>query len=104
MKVNFNVKDRLTIINILPSTGTILEITNSMDIVKIIRFTEDEKNLLNYSEQDSKIYWDTSKEVNKEYNLTTEQIMLLKECVKKLDDIKHVDMNSIETCLKINSL
>ena len=47
MEVNLNVKDRLTLITILPTQGKITELVEVMDLVRLIRLTEEEKSEIN---------------------------------------------------------
>lgn len=39
MEVNLNIKDRITLISILPSTGKITDLVEVMDLVKLIKFS-----------------------------------------------------------------
>ena len=41
MKIELSILDRLTLIYILPTTGSIQELVDVMDIIRLVRFTEE---------------------------------------------------------------
>lgn len=104
MEVNLNVRDRLAIIAMLPITGTIVEVGEILELVKLLRFSDEEKTKINYREADGKIIWDIANEESKDYNLNFEQIKILKQVVNKLDEEGKVDFNNYEICYKISKL
>lgn len=104
MELDLGVKDRLAIISMLPFNGTILEVSEILDLVKLLRFSDEEIKKINYREQDGKIMWDLDKEETRTFNLTFGQIQLLKKIVSKLDEEGKIDFNNFNICYRINKL
>ncbi len=104
MEVNLNVKDRLTLITILPTQGKITELVEVMDLVRLIRLTEEEKSEINYKEVDGRVLWDATKEAPRDFNISFEQVKIIKDSVKKLDDDGKVNLAILDTCLKFSKL
>lgn len=104
MELDLGVKDRLAIISMLPFNGTILEVSEILDLVKLLKFSDEEIKKINYREQDGKIMWDLDKEETRTFNLTFGQIQLLKKIVSKLDEEGKIDFNNFNICYRINKL
>lgn len=104
MKIDLNVKDRLAIISILPTQGNITDLVEVMEIIKKIKFNEQEKQDLNFIEEGSKITWDTSLEKNNTFDFNFEQIKLIKQTIDKLNELNKIDINILDTCLKFRNL
>lgn len=102
--VNLYIKDRLSIIQMLPQNGSIQDMLDVIEIVKKVRVEKEEKELLNLTEGKNGVFWDTTKDKGKEVEFKFEEIDLLKRLVKNLDDEKKVNMTNLDVCLKINSL
>lgn len=104
MKIELGIKDRLVIISILPATGSLQDMVDTFEMIKILRFTNEEKEECSYREVNGKVEWDITKDIPKEFTLSFEQITLLKEVVKEMSTNKQIDLNNLDTCLKINKL
>ena len=104
MNIELNVKDRLVVISMLKPTGSLLDMVVAFDIVKKLRFTEEEKREIGYREEGGKIMWDYSAERSREFQLTYDEIKIIKEAVNTLDEEKKIDFNNLETCLKFSKL
>lgn len=104
MEINLNVADRLTIMSILPTTGKIQDLVEVFDIVKKIKFSDSEQKELNMTTRDNRVYWDTNKELEKPFEMSIEQIKIIKDKIKELDERGAVSMTSLETCLKFSKL
>lgn len=105
MKVKLNIKDRLTIISILPSTGNMSDLLETLELIKIIKFSDEEKEQISYKEHSNgKITWDISKEEDKEFDINSDQIRILKQTIQDLDSKRLITLSTLETCLKIKDL
>lgn len=104
MIVNLNVRDRLVIISILPQNGSLEEMVEILEIVKKIKFSEEEKQDIKYIQNENKIEWDLDKDLGRDFEFSIDQIKILKDCVKELDKNKKIDLNLLDTCIKINKL
>lgn len=102
--MKLNVKDRLIILNLLPNQGSILELTESINIANLVKLTDKEKEEINYKVVNNSVYWDISKDIELDIDFNSEQINLLKSKVKELDSKKAITIDMLNTCLKINNL
>lgn len=104
MKIKLNTLDRLTLVYILPTTGSIQELVEVMDIVRLVKFTEDEKKAINYKEDNGRITWDVNSDVGKEIEFTFEQLKVIKDTISSLDKDGKITLNILDTCLKFSKL
>lgn len=104
MTIELSVKDRLVIISMLKPNGSLQDMVIVFDIIKAVRFTEEEKALIEYREVDDKIEWNMLKEPIREFTFSYDEIGILKASVEKLDEEGKVTLYNLETCIKINSL
>nr|DAH30553.1 MAG TPA: hypothetical protein [Bacteriophage sp.] len=102
--MKLNVKERLAILQMLPEYGSITEMVDMMEIVKKVRITSEEKDVINYKEAGSVITWDINKDLGIDIEFKHDEIGILKSAVKRLDEEKRVNMSNLDICLKINSL
>lgn len=104
MEISLNVKDRLTLIAILPTTGRMTDLVEVLELIKLLRFTEEEKQEIGYKEADGKILWDISKEKPRSIDINFEQLRIVKDKIKELDEGGKIDLNTLDTCLKFSKL
>lgn len=102
--MELKIRDRIAIMDMLPKTGSIMEMVDIMGIIKKVRIEQEEKIQLNYKESNGIISWDIEFDKGKSVNFTFEELSILKESVKKLDSEKLVNAANLDICLKINSL
>lgn len=105
MKINLSVKDRLTITTIAPSTGSIAELMEMIELLKTIKFSDEEKEEIGFKQSPSGVVeWDVNKASDKEFNINLEQIRIIKDTIKLLDENKKITLSMLDTCLKFNKL
>lgn len=104
MKVELNIKDRLVLVSILPAQGKMTDLVEVIDLIKLIRLTDTEKAEIGYKENEGRIFWDVTKETPREFEINFEQLRIVKESIKKLDDEGKVDLSILNTCLKFSKL
>lgn len=105
MKINLSVKDRLTLTTIVPSSGSMVELMEILELLKTIRFSDEEKSEINYRQSKSGVVeWDVEKESEKEFEINSEQIRIIKEVIGKLDEEKKITLSTLDTCLKFSKL
>lgn len=97
------IKDRLMIINMLPSEGSLSDMTEIYDLVRELRIEDVEKDYINYREENGSIKWDASKAKEKEVNLTSAQKRILDTTIAKLDKNNQIGLNQVETIIKIKN-
>ena len=99
--MNLNVKDRIAIMDMLPQAGSISEM---VDIMEKVRLGQEEKTKIEFRESQGSISWNASSDKGKEIEFSFEELTILKTAVKKLDSEKRVNAANLDICLKINSL
>lgn len=104
MKISLNIKDRITLISILPSTGKIADLVEIMDLVRLIKFSDEERKAVNLEEKDGRITWDVSADIPKTYDINFSQVSIIKDTIKKMDDAGSISLNMLDTCLKFSKL
>lgn len=104
MKISLNIKDRITLISILPSTGKIADLVEIMDLVRLIKFSDEERKAVNLEEKDGRITWDVSPDIPKTYDINFSQVSIVKDTIKKMDDAGSISLNMLDTCLKFSKL
>lgn len=102
--MNLSVKERLSILQMLPQSGSILEMVDIMEIAKKVRLTSEEKDKIEYKEKDASVTWNVAKDEGKEIEFSHEEVTILKSSVKRLDEERKVNPSNLDICLKINSL
>ena len=100
ISMNLNLKDRVILLKTLPTTGSLQKMQEVYSIVGLIKITLDEKEQYNYIEKDGAVYWNTEIDSNKEFDLSKDQIALIKSCITKLDQEKKIQFQELETFLK----
>lgn len=102
--MKLNVKERVAILQMLPETGSLVEMVDIMEIVKKVRLEEEEKNNIEFKETKNSLSWNTFKDLGKDIEFKHEEISILKAAVRRLDEEKRINVSNLDICLKINSL
>lgn len=101
----FTIKERLILLQILPTQGSLSEMVDVMDLAKQLKLSDDEKKNVDYKESaDGRITWKTDNEPNKEFNLTNDQITLLKKVITDLDKQHKININMVDLAIKIQKI
>lgn len=104
MEINLNVVDRLTIISILPSSGKLVDLVEIFDLVKKLKFSDEEKIKLEMVANKEKVMWNLEKDIERKFEISFEQLRIVKDKIKELDEKGLINIASLETCLKFNKL
>lgn len=104
MKVELSIKDRLVLVSILPVQGKMVDLVEVMDLIRLIRLTDTEKAEIGYKESEGRVLWDIAKETPREFEINFEQLRIIKESIKKMDDEGKIDLSTLNTCLKFSKL
>nr|DAT16773.1 MAG TPA: hypothetical protein [Caudoviricetes sp.] len=76
-----------------------------MDLAKQLKLSDKEKELINYKIDDSdNIYWDSNKDFEKDFELNSDKIKILKETINKLDSEKEIPLVLVDLALEIKNL
>lgn len=96
-----NVKERLSLLQLLPTQGSITEMVEVYDLARELKLSDDEKGLINYSEDNANIRWDSTKDPNKEITINSSQYKILMESIDKLDAQKQIPLSMVPLILKL---
>ena len=102
--MKLNVKERVAILQMLPETGSLVEMVDIMEIVKKVRLEEEEKNNIEFKETRNSLSWNAVKDLGNDIEFKHEEISILKAAVRRLDEEKRINVSNLDICLKINSL
>lgn len=103
--MKLNIKNRLILLQILPSKGNLSDMVEVMDLAKQLKLSDKEKELINYKIDDSdNIYWDSNKDFEKDFDLNSDKIKILKETINKLDSEKEIPLVLVDLALEIKNL
>ncbi len=104
MEISLNVIDRLTIISILPSSGKLSDLVEIFDLVKKLKFSDEERKELGMVTNQEKVTWNLEKDIEKKFDISFEQLRIIKDKIKELDEKELINIASLETCLKFSKL
>ena len=101
----FKIKERLILLLILPTQGSLSEMVEIMDLAKQLKLNDEEKNSVSFNE-DSKgnITWDIDKDPNIDITISSDMIKILKETINKLDKDKKITPQLVDLAIKITKL
>lgn len=94
--MKLNVLDRITLLGSLPAEGSYLTFKILTNLKAELSFSEEEIKGCEIVEKDGRIYWNASvdKEVDCEGDKAKE---LIKEALKKLDEVGKINSNNVST-------
>ena len=101
----FKIKERLILLQILPTQGSLSEMVEIIDLAKQLKLNDEEKNSVSFNE-DSKgnITWDIDKDPNIDITISSDMIKILKETINKLDKDKKITPQLVDLAIKITKL
>lgn len=103
--MKLNIKNRLILLQILPSKGNLSDMVEVMDLAKQLKLSDEEKVLINYQIDDSNnFYWDPDKDFEKDFELNSDKIKILKDTVNKLDEENNIPLFLVDLALQIKNL
>lgn len=95
------IKERLQLLQILPSQGSISEMVDVYDLARELKLSDEEKQTINYKEDDNRVVWDYEKDPNKEIKMSTDQYKIIMDTLDKLDKQKQISISMIELILEL---
>jgi len=96
--MTLSVMDRVLLLNILPTKGSILKLRLSREFSETLSFTEEEHSRLKFTESGGSIAWsDEAADLVKDIEIGKVMMELIKEELTKLDEseslgLEHVDL------------
>lgn len=95
------IKERLSLLQILPTQGSVSEMVDVYDLARELKLSDEEKGDIGYVELGNSIKWDDSKDPNKDIKLTSDQHKLIMKQIDILDKQKQIPLAMIELILKL---
>lgn len=99
--MQLTIKERLSLIQILPTQGSVSEMVDVYDLARELKLSDEEKGQINYIETSESIKWDTNKDPNKEINISKDQYKIIMNQIDILDKQKQIPLSMIELILKL---
>lgn len=96
-----SIKERLSLMQILPTQGSVSEMVDVYDLARELKLSDEEKGNINYIESGSSVKWDDNKDPNKDINITSDQHKLIMNQIDLLDKQKQIPLVMIELILKL---
>lgn len=97
-----NIKERLMLIGMIPQEGTLSEMVDIYDLVKQLKLSDEEKDIISYKESSLGASWDSTKDPNKDIQLSKDQYKAIKKGIDKLDSQQKINIEQVPLIMKIN--
>lgn len=95
------IKERLMLLQILPTQGSVSEMVDVYDLARELKLSDEEKESINYIESSSSVKWDVDRDPNKEINISSDQLKIIMNQIDVLDKQKQIPLSMIELILKL---
>ena len=100
--MKLDVKNRLLLIGMLPQQGNLSEMVDIYDLVRDLKLSDEEKGAISYIENDNYVKWDFEKDPNKDINISSSQMKIIKKTIEKLDKENKINLEMIPLIQIIN--
>lgn len=97
------IKERLSLLQILPTQGSVSEMVDVYDLARELKLSDEEKGIVNYIESDNSIKWDYNKDPDKDIKMSKDQLKIVMNQIDILDKQKQVPLSMIELILKLKN-
>lgn len=95
------IKERLSLLQILPTQGSLVEMCDVYDLVRELKLSDEEKGQINYIEVGNNIKWDYEKDPNKEINISSDQYKIIMTQIDNLDKQKQIPLSMIDLIMNL---
>ena len=100
--MKLDIKNRLLLIGMLPQQGNLSEMVDIYDLVRDLKLSDEEKGAISYIENDAYVKWDYDKDPNKDINITSSQMNIIKKSIERLDKENKINLEMIPLIQLIN--
>lgn len=100
--MKLNIKNRLLLIGMLPQQGSLSEMVDIYDLVRDLKLSDEEKGAISYIENDNYVKWDFDKDPNKDINISSSQMKIIKKTIDRLDKENKITLEIIPLIKIIN--
>lgn len=100
--MKLDVKNRLLLIGMLPQQGNLSEMVDIYDLVRDLKLSDEEKGAISYLENGNYVKWDFEKDPNKDININSSQMKIIKKTIEKLDKENKINLEMVPLIQIIN--
>lgn len=100
--MNLDIKNRLLLISMLPQQGTLSDMVDIYDLVRDLKLSDKEKGDIAYIENGNYVKWDYEKDPNKNIEISSSQINIIKKAIENLDKEHKIQLEMIPLIKLIN--
>lgn len=100
--MKLDIKNRLLLIGMLPQQGSLSEMVDIYDLVRDLKLSDEEKGAISYIENDNYVKWDFDKDPNKDINISSSQMKIIKKTIDRLDKENKITLEIIPLIKIIN--
>lgn len=100
--MKLDIKNRLLLIGMLPQQGSLSEMVDIYDLVRDLKLSDEEKGAISYIENDNYVKWDFDKDPNKDININSSQMNIIKKTIDRLDKENKITLEIIPLIKIIN--
>lgn len=97
------IKERLSLVQLLPIQGSLTEMVDIYDLVRELKLSDKEKDLVNYREDGNSIIWDYNKDPNKDVKISKDQMKIIMSQIDTLDKNKQIPLSIVELIIKLKN-
>ena len=97
MKVNLNILERVVIMNILPRTGSFVNVRAAKNTGKILMITDEEKKELDLQVNGGTTTWNDKGKEEKQFEIPSSSVKIIRDSLKDLDAKGQLPMDAITT-------
>ena len=90
------IKERLSLLQILPTQGSISEMVDVYDLARELKLSDEEKRQVEYIESGSNIKWNYEEDPNKQIVISSDQYKIIMNQINNLDKQKQIPLSMIE--------
>ena len=100
--MKLDIKNRLLLIGMLPQQGSLSEMVDIYDLVRDLKLSDEEKGAVSYIENGNYVKWDFDKDPNKDININSSQMNIIKKTIDRLDKENKITLEIIPLIKIIN--
>lgn len=100
--MKLDIKNRLLLIGMLPQQGSLSEMVDIYDLVRDLKLSDEEKGAISYIENGNYVKWDFDKDPNKDINISSSQMKIIKKTIDRLDKENKITLEIIPLIKIIN--
>ena len=101
--MKLGIKDRISLLTILPQQGDFVTLTIKQDLVEKIKITQEEIKELEIKSENGSTFWNPKKEVEMELEFTELEEKLVKDSLEGLNTKKSLNDDTFNLYKKFNA-